>query len=52
MMSGNKNLTDNLNLGNIDQFKSILNDDDSPHLYGLPRGIDRDINKIQAKEAL
>lgn len=37
---------------NIDQFKKILQDEDSPALYGLPNGIDKAINRIKGKEAL
>lgn len=48
-VSGKKNLTDNLNVRNIDQFKTLLADEDSPHIYGIPHGIDKAINRIQGK---
>lgn len=48
-VSGKKNLTDRLNIKTIDQYKSILSENDTPHLYGLPQGIDKALNRIQGK---
>lgn len=48
-MSGKRNLADNLNVKNIDQYKTISSDQDNPSLYGLPHGIDKALNRIQGK---
>jgi hypothetical protein len=45
-------LAEGLNTKNINDFKSILSEEDTPHLYGLPHGIDKAINRIKGKEAL
>lgn len=49
IVSGNKKLADGLTIKNIDQFKKILPDEDTPLLYGLPNGIDKAINRIKGK---
>lgn len=52
VVDGRRNLAGGLNTKNIDQFKKILPDEDSPALYGLPNGIDKAINRIKGKQAL
>jgi dynein heavy chain 2 len=52
MVNGNKKLTEGLSTKNIEEFKKILPDTDTPALYGLSHGIDKAINRIKGKEAL
>ena len=48
-VDGKKSLVEGLNTKNINDYKSILSEEDDPNLYGLPNGIDKAINRIKGK---
>lgn len=48
-VDGKKSLVEGLTTKNINDYKSILSEEDDPNLYGLPNGIDKAINRIKGK---